>query len=200
MASTERNLHNPHLASDRRRPGGRRRAVLVAGVAGGVGTSTLAFALRAVDRGVSTGTAVDVLVCRATGDSLIRAAGTAHLMTAGTGQPPVLAVTALDGHGPGRALAARIRLVEPHVRTVVLVPHVRRWRDIESPFDELRAALTPSAHHRLRHLRRYLVAVDDIRAAVGATSGAAARTISPLASSSYRPAIPRTSTTPRRYR
>ncbi len=56
-----------------------RRAPTVAGVAGGVGTTTIARALAGSDRGVFTGRPVDVLVCRATADSLVRAARAAYL-------------------------------------------------------------------------------------------------------------------------
>ena len=69
-----------------------RRAPSVAGVAGGVGTTTIARALAGVDRGVFTGRPVDVLVCRATADSLLRAARAAYLISTQQHHRPVLAV------------------------------------------------------------------------------------------------------------
>ena len=56
----------------------------IAGVAGGVGATVLARALDGLDRGVFTGRPVDVLVCRATGDSLRRAARAAAAGSPGT--------------------------------------------------------------------------------------------------------------------
>ena len=57
-------------------------APTIAGVAGGVGVTTVARALRGLDRGVFTGRADDVLVCRGTDDSLVcRATSAACLIT-----------------------------------------------------------------------------------------------------------------------
>jgi hypothetical protein len=58
------------------------RAPWVAGVGGGVGTSTVAAAVGGRDRGVFTGRGVDVLVCRSTGESLIRATRAAPCVAA----------------------------------------------------------------------------------------------------------------------
>ena len=77
-----------------------RRAPSVAGVAGGVGTTTIARALAGVDRGVFTGRPVDVLVCRATADSLLRAARAAYLISTQQHHRPVLAVNIADTAGP----------------------------------------------------------------------------------------------------
>ena len=68
------------------------RAPVVAGVGGGVGTTTVAAALRGHDAGrVTAGWWPDILVCRGTLDSLRRAA--AILETADPEAFPVLAVT-----------------------------------------------------------------------------------------------------------
>ena len=83
-----------------------RRAVTVAGVAGGVGTTTIARALAGVDRGVFTGRPVDVLVCRATADSLLRAARAAYLISTQQHRRPVLAVNTADAAGPSRPSTA----------------------------------------------------------------------------------------------
>lgn len=62
----------------------------VAGVAGGVGTTSRATAICATDRGVFVGRPVDVLVCRATGDSLVRADRAAQLIISTSGIRPSL--------------------------------------------------------------------------------------------------------------
>jgi len=98
--------------ASRRHPRAAQRGRLsVAGVAGGVGATTVATAIGAADRGVFLGRPVDVLVCRATGDSLVRAARAAQLIAAAAGRKPVLAVTAADGSGPSRPMTARLRLL-----------------------------------------------------------------------------------------
>jgi hypothetical protein len=145
---------------------GARRAV-VAGVAGGVGCTTVAVGIGALDRGVFTGRAVDVLVCRATGDSLIRAARAAQLVMADRGRRPVLAVTAADSSGPTRPVTARLRLVEPHAAAVVVLPFVRRWQELSVPLDEVRGLLALPLSELPRALRRYASALREVRAAAG---------------------------------
>jgi len=108
------------------------------GGGGGVGTTTVAAAIGGTDRGVFVGRAVDVLVCRATGDSLIRA-----------------------GH------AARLRLLEPNAAAVVVLPYVRRWREVAAPLDEARALLAVPRTDLSRSLRRYATAVDVVTALTG---------------------------------
>ena len=103
------------------------RAPVVAGVGGGVGTTTVAVGLRGHDSGRVTGHrpdgSPDILVCRGTLDSVRRAA--AVLDEAGP-EPPVLAVT-LAGRVPRGPLRARLELLEPDAAALVLLPHVRRW-------------------------------------------------------------------------
>lgn len=140
----------------------------MAGVAGGVGTTTLAAAVRGLDRGVFVGRPVDVLVCRATGDSLIRAGHAAALVQELTGKAPVVAVTAADASGPSRPVSARLRLLQPNTAAVVVLPFVRRWRDIGVPLDEARTLLSVPRAELPRPLRRYAAAVHDLRAACGA--------------------------------
>jgi hypothetical protein len=105
------------------------RQPLVAGVAGGVGTTTIAVALRALDWDLYIeGTAVDVLVCRSTVHSL----GEAHRSVGHTPYPPILVVV---DDVPDRArlaafpsaVRARTRMVEPHVAGAVAVPFVPEW-------------------------------------------------------------------------
>ena len=134
----------------------------VAGVAGGVGTSTLAAAMGARDRGVFVGRPVDVLVCRATGDSLVRAGHAARLITQSTGRKPVVAVTSTDASGPSRPVTARLRLLEPHTSAVVVLPFIRRWRDVTAPLDEARALLKVPRTDLPRPLRRYAIAAQSL--------------------------------------
>jgi hypothetical protein len=138
---------------------------VVAGVAGGVGCTTVAIGIGALDRGVFTGRAVDVLVCRATGDSLIRAARAAQLVVADRAPRPVLAITAADASGPTRPVTARIRLVEPHAAAVVVLPFVRRWQELSVPLDEVRGLLALPLTELPRALRRYAAALREVRAA-----------------------------------
>lgn len=144
----------------------RRRRMTVAGVAGGVGATTIATALGAADRGVFVGRAVDVLVCRATGDSLIRAGRAAQVIAQITGQRPVLAVTAADARGPGRPVTTRLRLLQPHTSAVVVLPYVRRWRELATPLDEVRGLLAARPTELPRRLRRYADALRNLRIAV----------------------------------
>jgi hypothetical protein len=161
----------------------------VAGVAGGVGTTTVATAIGAVDRGVFVARPADVLVCRATGDSLIRAGRAARLITEATGRRPVLAVTAADAAGPSRPTTARLRLLRPHLAAVIVLPFVRRWRELAVPLDEVRDLLTVPRTELPRQLRGYAKAVDTLRAQLGdhpptpAPTGRAGRLIRPAATS-----------------
>lgn len=145
----------------------RTRRASVAGVAGGVGTTTVATAIGATDWGVFTGHRVDVLVCRATGDSLVRAGRAAHELSDAGHPRPVIAVTAGDATGPSRPVTARLRLLEPHAETVVVLPFVRRWRDLSAPLDEARDLLTRSPAETPRPLRRYAAAARAVQAALG---------------------------------
>ena len=57
-----------------------------------------------------TGRPVDVLVCRATADSLLRAARAAYLISTQRHHRPVSAVNIADTAGPSRPRMARMRL------------------------------------------------------------------------------------------
>ncbi|QJY45236.1 hypothetical protein [Pseudonocardia broussonetiae] len=121
------------------------RAPVIVGVAGGVGTSTLASALHAVDGGrVGAGSRPDVLVCRA--DSL-------HLAERGVAQ--VLVVVAdraprLDRVGAGT--------------TVVVVPDVAAWHGLDAP--EVAGLLALAPAHRPARLAAYIAALLDVAAAL----------------------------------
>lgn len=128
----------------------------IAGVAGGVGTTTVATALRAYDRGREGERGVDVLVCRSTGQSLHQAA-TIVAWLADNGRPrPVLAVTSDQPGTTHSTCKARLRMMEPRLAVVVL-PYVGHWREMtdplgeaallsERPADELPKALRTYAH------------------------------------------------------
>jgi hypothetical protein len=160
------------------RPGTDREALLravrgrpfVAGVAGGVGTTTVARALDAFDKGVFTGRRpADVLVCRATGESLIRAARAAQLIGRDY-LAPVLAISTTDApSGPSWPTVARLRLVEPHTSAVIVLPYVRRWRDLAVPLDDVTGLLTRPPTELPSVLRAYALAARAVRAALDGT-------------------------------
>lgn len=105
----------------------------MAGVAGGVGTTSVAAALGAADGGVfRMGYPVDVLVCRDTVVSL----GSAHrLVNAAVGKP-LLVIVASTPQATPRAATARIEFVRPHVHSVHTVPFVGRWREVTDPWSQ----------------------------------------------------------------
>jgi hypothetical protein len=147
----------------------------VAGVGAGVGASTVATALGLADRGTFVGRPVDVLVCLATGDSLVRAGYAAQLVTAWSGRRPVVAVTGADRAGPTRPVAARLRLLEPHTTAVVVLPFVRRWRELAAPPEEIRDLLRLPLTDQPRGVRRYATALTEVQAALELRSPTAAR-------------------------
>jgi hypothetical protein len=111
------------------------------------------------------GRAVDVVVCRSTVESVTRAARAAQLILS-TGSAPVLAVTAVDATRADRALLARLTLLEPHTRAVVLLPYVPQWRSARAPLDSVRAALHRTPEELPRALRGYLRSVSALSDAV----------------------------------
>jgi hypothetical protein len=138
------------------------RAPRVAGVAGGVGTSVIATALRAFDDELyDPGADVDVLVCRTTLTSM----GAAHRCVAETPAPPVLVVVA-DINAPlPRPVRARIRMVAPHVHELVAVPYVGHWRHTADPYAEAAAVLSPEGQVP-RSLEDFAKAMHRLVAAV----------------------------------
>lgn len=127
----------------------------IAGVAGGVGTTTLATALRAYDRGREGQRGVDVLACRSTGQSLHQAA-TVVAWLADNGRPrPVLAVTP-DQPGPLHGSSrARLRMMDPQLAAVVVLPYVSHWRDLTDPLAEAALLSERPAEELPRPLRAY---------------------------------------------
>ena len=114
-----------------------------------------------------TGRPVDVLVCRATADSLVRAARAAYLISTQQHRRPVLAVNTADIAGPSRPSVARMRLLEPHTAGVVVLPYVRRWRDLATPLQDVTGLLTRPVTELPRPLRRFATAVHSLAHSLG---------------------------------
>jgi hypothetical protein len=144
----------------------RLRAPRIAGVAGGAGTSTVAAALRGYDQGRAVDEGFEVLTCRCTGDSLHAAATVISWLAANSRPRPVLAVTC-DGPVPARGpLRARLRMIEPRVAGLVVLPFVAHWRELTDPRREA-AALAEYPTARLpKTLRGYGEAVAALAEAL----------------------------------
>ena len=141
----------------------------IAGVGGGVGTTTITHALWAFDADLySAGEPVDVLVCRTTTLSLGDALGAVGAAPA----PPVLAVVADLPAGARVPLLtgpvkARLRMVEPHVAALVAVPFVTEWRGDDDPYSKAAHVLRVGAALP-RHLREFAAAMAELTGAVNA--------------------------------
>ena len=142
------------------------RVPVVAGVGGGVGTTTVAVGLRGHDGGRVAGRRPDILVCRDTLDSVQRAAEV--LDAASPEPPPVLAVT-LAGRALRGALRPRLELLEPDTAGLVLLPHVRRWSTLPDPLAEVARLLVDPADRLPRPVRAYAAALRELVAAVAAS-------------------------------
>ncbi len=138
------------------------RTPTVAGVAGGVGVSMLASALRAGDLGVYAGGSVDVLVCRTSVVSL----GLAHEVAARTPYPPVLAVVADIPSTIPAPVRARMRMAEPHVHRLVAVPFVPEWRSRTDPSVDAAQVLLAPPSQVPRPLREFAKAMQRLVAAL----------------------------------
>jgi hypothetical protein len=120
-----------------------------------VGTTTLATALRAYDRGREGERGVDVLACRATGQSLHQAA-TIVAWLADNGRPrPVLAVTSDQPGAVHSTSKARLRMMEPQLATVVVLPYVGHWREMTDPLAEVALLSEQPADELPKALRSY---------------------------------------------
>lgn len=144
----------------------RQRGTSVAGASAGVGATTVAAAIGAMDRGVSVDQRVDVLVCRASSDSLTQAAQAAQVVVTSAGRKPVLAVNAANASAPSRSMTARLRLIEPHTSSVILMPFVRHWAETSVPIEEIRGLLAARRGELPRRLRSFASAALDLRSAV----------------------------------
>lgn len=140
----------------------------IAGVAGGVGTTTIAAALRGRDCGIyRKNKPVQVLVCRSTLNSL----GCAQRALQFTPAPPVLAVV---DDVPNGSLSAntmnRLRMTEGYVFDVVRIPFVTEWRDVENPHHDAADLLVTA--DQPKGLRPYVAAVRDLVDAIVAMADA----------------------------
>ena len=140
------------------------RAPLVAGVGGGVGTTTVAAGLHGRDGGRARVDEADVLVCRDTLESLDRAA--AVLDRAGPDPRPVLTVTLDGARLPRGPLRDRVLLLEEETSGVLLLPRVRHWRTLPDPLAEAAALLVEPAEQLPRALRPYAAALRELAVAV----------------------------------
>ncbi len=140
------------------------RAPVVAGVGGGVGTTTVAVALRGHDAGRVAERWPDILVCRGTLDSLRRAA--AVLETADPDAFPVLAVTVDAARAARRPFQARLEQLEPDFGALVLLPYVRRWATLADPLAEAVHLLAEPPERLPRPLRTYAAALRELVEAV----------------------------------
>jgi len=148
------------------------RAPVVAGVGGGVGTTTVAAALRGHDAGRVTAGWPDILVCRGTLDSLSRAA--AVLETADPEAFPVLAVTLDAARTTRQPIRAHLELLEPDLGALVVLPYVRRWATLGDPVAEAAHLLAAPADRLPRPLRMYAAALRELVEAVTASGRLAA--------------------------
>ena len=138
----------------------------------GVGTSTVAAALHALDAGRCGANAlvgVDVLVCRGTGESLWRADALAGPLTT-TGPRPVLAVTAEAGV-PRDPMRSRLRDIEPRFSGVLMLPYVGRWCEVTDPHVEAAALLAEPPERLPRPLRAYAGALRSAGPPVSTAGG-----------------------------
>ena len=122
------------------------RVISVAGVAGGVGTSTVAALISSLDVGIwrQHPVAVDVLVCGPSSSSTAHAERIIATHLAGLGCSPVLVVVS-DGHRRTPADSrARLTTLKPYCVDIVRVPWVPIWRDVAAPsLDPFPAQLAP---------------------------------------------------------
>lgn len=152
---------------------GQPRVITVAGVGGGVGTSTVASLLGALDVGLWTHhpIAVDVLVCSPTSQSTARAEQAIGQHLAAAGCTPLLVVVSDGVRGVPADSRSRLTTLRPLCREVVHLPWVAAWRDTVHPVLDLaivemrrplttaRAALNlpplpPAGHRRRSRLHR----------------------------------------------
>jgi len=120
-----------------------------------VGTTTLAAALRSYDRGREVARGVDVLACRATGQSLHQAAGIVAWLVDNGRPRPVLAVT-LDQPGQlHNTCKARLRMMDPQLSAVVVLPYVSHWRELSDPLSEAAMLSEQPADELPKPLRPY---------------------------------------------
>lgn len=137
---------------------------LIAGAGGGVGTTTIATALRGRDCDIyQPQQPVHVLVCRSTMHSL----GCAQRALQTVPDRPVLAIVDdVPGAGPPSNVEARKRMTEADVAAIVRVPFVTEWREVDRPYRHAAELLLEDDRDLSKPLRAYAAAlrklVDEI--------------------------------------
>lgn len=130
------------------------RAPIVTGVAGGVGTRTVAFALGVSAHAPGQHQPCDVLVCRTT----LHSVGLVERHLAAVAERPVLLVTSDAGRIP-RPVRAKLRMVEAYTEGAVHLPHVPRWREVVNPYADVSQLVWQGPEEVAKHLRRYHAAL-----------------------------------------
>lgn len=141
------------------------RPPVVAGVAGGVGTTMVACALRpAVDRQVYRGGPVDVLVCRST----VASVRVAHRAIAAAPGRPVLVVVQDMPQRPPTVVQSLLSMVLPHCAAIVGMPFVADWRRDSNPWCQATEVAMGSVARVPRALRAWFTARQTLAALVRA--------------------------------
>lgn len=115
-----------------------RRVREVHGVAGGVGTSTVAGLINGHDAGMWAAEQwaqrrAELLVARTTGDSIARAETIIAQQLAPLACRPILVLIS-DGHGrPGADSRARLTMLHTLTAAIIELPYVAAWRDKADP-------------------------------------------------------------------
>ncbi len=164
----------------------------VAGVTGGVGTTTVAAAMGGRDMGIyRRGDPVDVIVARPTMWSL----GCAQrALATAPGPAPLLAVVADQARvGLPRTAQHRLRMTEGLVSGVVLLPFVEMWRGDDHPHRSAAGALTGRllAQADTRGTRAFVAAAGQLAAHLearlaGSQTNGHVRTPAPLSAAPAR--------------
>ena len=137
----------------------------IAGAAGGVGTTSIAYALHGEDAGIyRAGDPVDVLVCRSTMFSVGNAQRA--LSAVPPYQPPPLLAVVDDIPGASSShVKTRLRMTEGVVAAVVAVPFVADWRNLDDPHTVAMDLLRPGTEIP-RSWRAFIAAMHDLVAEV----------------------------------
>jgi hypothetical protein len=133
------------------------REPVVSGVAGGVGTRSVAIALGVGAYAPGTHQPCDLLVCRAT----VYSVTLAERHIAAAGGSPVLAVV-VEVEGVPRAVRAKLTMLAPHTEGMVKVPWVSRWREVSNPYAEASQLAFRPADTVPKHLRDYHAAMVSL--------------------------------------
>lgn len=139
----------------------RMRPPVIAGVAGGVGTTVVAGLLGVPDAGVWVpGMPADVLVCRSAAHQLAAVTRAAATLD----PPPVVVIVADCAEKAPAAVRDRAHMLEPNVAAVVWIPWLAPLREVADPAAAARDAVLGDAPPRWAMAAR--VRREDLLAAV----------------------------------